>query len=559
MANNVGTAYVSIMPSMDGFAGKFSSQFSKAGTQAGVTFSSALSGTVGKASSGMSGAGARAGAAFTSGFAGATKKDVTSSLQAQVERAADAARAAQVGAQNASLRAQAAQARYNETVEKYGASSWQAITAEQRLNDAKYKNEKASDKAKTASDQLADAEKELAQATKLPESAFKSTTAAAEGFGSKVGSIGARITSIKGAMIGVGISIGQGLVSAVSGLTSEMADASDSAQKFASTLEFGGVDDSTIRQLTASTQEYADKTVYDLSDIRNVTAQLAANGVSDYGRLAEAAGNLNAVAGGNAETFKSVGMVMTQTAGAGKLTTENWNQLADAIPGASGRLQEALRANGAYVGNFRDAMERGEISADEFNQAVMQLGMDDAAREAATNASTIEGAMGNLEAAAVGVGSAAIDAFKPLVTGAMNGLGDWISGLRPAFDTIGEGVEAFSSHLSALGDSASWGDALYLAVTDIGQAFGLSYDQLRPWADGLKQAGDTAQGAFSVAGAAIGAFAGAISEGQSPVMALKAAFDQLPGPVQLAVGAFVAFRAAMAIGGFVTSLSLIHI
>lgn len=79
---NVGTAYVSIMPSMDGFAGKFSSQFGKAGTQAGVTFSSALSGTVGKASSGMSGAGARAGAAFTSGFAGATKKDVTSSLQA---------------------------------------------------------------------------------------------------------------------------------------------------------------------------------------------------------------------------------------------------------------------------------------------------------------------------------------------------------------------------------------------------------------------------------------------------------------------------------------------
>ena len=43
--------------------------------------------------------------------------------------------------------------------------------------------------------------------------------------------------------------------------------------------------------------------------------------------LAEAAGNLNAVAGGNAETFKSVGMVLTQTAGQGKLTTENWNQL----------------------------------------------------------------------------------------------------------------------------------------------------------------------------------------------------------------------------------------
>ncbi|WP_410954914.1 tape measure protein, partial [Pseudomonas aeruginosa] len=78
-----------------------------------------------------------------------------------------------------------------------------------------------------------------------------------------------------------------------------------------------------------------------LDDIQSITAQLASNGVKGYDKLAEAAGNLNAVAGGNAQTFKTVGLVMTQTAGAGKLTTENWNQLSDAIPGASGKLQEA--------------------------------------------------------------------------------------------------------------------------------------------------------------------------------------------------------------------------
>ena len=75
--------------------------------------------------------------------------------------------------------------------------------------------------------------------------------------------------------------------------------------------------------------------MYGLSDIRNITAQLASNGVPNYEKLAEAAGNLNAVAGGTADTYKSVGMVLTQTAGQGKLTTENWNQLSDAIPGAS--------------------------------------------------------------------------------------------------------------------------------------------------------------------------------------------------------------------------------
>ena len=107
------------------------------------------------------------------------------------------------------------------------------------------------------------------------------------------------------------------------------------------------------------------------SDIQNVTAQLAANGVENYDKLAEAAGNLNAVAGGNKETFSSVGMVLTQTAGQGKLTTENFNQLSDAIPGASGKIQEALLNAGAYAGNFREALEKGEVTAQEFNDAVL--------------------------------------------------------------------------------------------------------------------------------------------------------------------------------------------
>ena len=111
------------------------------------------------------------------------------------------------------------------------------------------------------------------------------------------------LSALSGAAMGVAGEIAGRLFDAVVGLGGEMVAASDSAQKFASTLSFAGIDDSAIQQLTASTQEYADRTVYDLADIRNVTAQLAANGVADYDQLAEAAGNLNAVAGGSASTF----------------------------------------------------------------------------------------------------------------------------------------------------------------------------------------------------------------------------------------------------------------
>ena len=140
----------------------------------------------------------------------------------------------------------------------------------------------------------------------------------------------------------------------------------------------------------------------------------------NYDRLAEAAGNLNAVAGGSADTFKSVAMVLTQTAGQGKLTTENWNQLSDAIPGASGKIQQALKEAGAYAGNFRDAMADGQITAQEFNDAIMSLGFTDAAVEAATSASTIEGATGNLEAAFVKLGASVLDSVKPAITGGMS-------------------------------------------------------------------------------------------------------------------------------------------
>lgn len=295
--------------------------------------------------------------------------------------------------------------------------------------------------------------------------------------------------------MGVGMQLGQRVFSAIADLGGEMVEASDSADKFASTLSFAGIDDSAIKRLTASTQEYADKTVYGLSDVRNITAQLAANGVADYDRLAQAAGNLNAVAGGNAETFKSVGMVMTQTAGAGKLTTENWNQLADAIPGASGKLQEAMKANGAYTGDFREAMANGEITAEEFNRAIMDLGFTDAAQEAATSTSTIEGAMGNLAASVVGVGSQVISAIKPALTGGMTAVAGFVSNFGTAFGVVGDYVTNFGTKFAEInvemGGMATVGDVVACAIQELGGAFGLTAEQTAPFANMMASLVDT--------------------------------------------------------------------
>lgn len=225
------------------------------------------------------------------------------------------------------------------------------------------------------------------------------------------------------------------LGSALAGFTGDAISAADSLAKFESTMDFAGFDSKTIQETKAAMQDYAARTVYDLETVSNTVAQLGANGVDNFEALTEAAGNLNAVAGGNADTFQSVAQVLTQTAGAGKLTTENWNQLTDAIPGASGVLQQAMLDAGAYTGNFREAMEDGEISAEEFNAAIMELGNSDAAKQAATSVSTVEGAVGNLEATITDMitsfmadgGTEMITSFINSLTAGFQQLGDWVS------------------------------------------------------------------------------------------------------------------------------------
>ena len=249
----------------------------------------------------------------------------------------------------------------------------------------------------------------------------------------------------------------------IGGFVTEAIAASDATQKFADTLNFAGIDPDRIEELGAAAQKYADETVYDLSDIQGITAQLAANNVKDFDKLAEAAGNLNAVAGGSAETYKQVGLALVQVNGAGKLATQDWNQIANAIPGASGKIQKALLDAGAYTGNFREAMTQGQISAEEFNEALLSLGFDEVAANAARDTSRIENAAGNLQATIMGGVKELVDYMKPTITDLMG----WLSGV---FSNAFGWIKEHKDLLVALGEgigvavAAYWGFSVLTQV-----------------------------------------------------------------------------------------------
>lgn len=282
---------------------------------------------------------------------------------------------------------------------------------------------------------------------KIEDFGDKSTRSARklDGLKDKLGSLKSAFSF--GAVAGLAHNAISSVVSGVQGLVGEAVNASDSLMKFSKTMEFANFGKSQIESSKKEMKDYADKTVYGLEEILNTTAQLASNGIPNYTELTKAAGNLNAVAGGSSDTFKSVAMMLTQTAGAGKLTTENWNQLADAIPGASGLLQDAMLKNGAYTGNFRDAMAQGQITSDEFNQAIVQLGMNDGAVKAATSTDTLSGSWEQMKSTVInGLQSIIEKIGVENITGFINTLSTKIE----------DAIPSIANFMGKLGDFAKW-------------------------------------------------------------------------------------------------------
>lgn len=333
--------------------------------------------------------------------------------------------------------------------------------------------------------------------------------------------------------LGAGLTVFQTAARGIGGYLSAASEAADSTQKFVKSLEFGKVPAAQIDILTKATQTYADRTIYDLGEIRNTTASFAASGVKDAMGFTEAIGNLNAVAGGTADTFSSVTQASAQIMGAGKLTTENWNQVRDAIPTASAIVKKELKAMGAFTGNFEDAMAAGEITAEEYRKALVRVGSTDVAKSAAASATTYEGAWGNLEATITGGMANILIAIQPTVTALMNMANN---ALGPVFDAVTKGIEWVIGAAGALKTLLVDGDF----TSAFSKAFHVEEDS--KVVDFLFRVRDGAQGIYDllINGDFTGAFSRAFGvEEDSPIVGflldLRDTLKELPG---VAVDAF---------------------
>lgn len=355
------------------------------------------------------------------------------------------------------------------------------------------------------------------------------------------------MSSLKQVMEGtfLGNALYKGMEMIVSGLkdmAGQAINSYDALTTFKSTMTFAGFDTSAIKKSSDELKEYSKETIYNVGEMSNTAATLAANGVKNYTAVTESLGNLVAVAGGGAQAMNSASLALTQIVGAGKMYTGDWNQFINMIPGASKKIQDELKKNGAYTGNFRDAMSKGEVTAKEFLKAINDLGDTKVAEKAATDTTKFSTAwQGMQEAVQDGIiklmdtiGTKGItdtiSNFGNVAYDVFDGIAKWIKPLKPAFETLGKII---STIFSGIGD----------AFKPIGDAIGSITKPLRESSGFAKPLNSALEGIAShkTALKAVGAAIGSIAAG---FIAMKSVSAVTSG-INLAVLAFGKLRTAI--------------
>lgn len=366
-------------------------------------------------------------------------------------------------------------------------------------------------------------------------------TGSTSSWGSRLGEsltrgIGGALETIGKIGLGATAAAVGGIGAALGAYIPEAIKASDATDKFQNTLRFAGVDPGKIKDLTAAAQTYADKTIYDLQDIQSMTSKLAANGVKGFDKLAEAAGNLTAAAGGGKNEFAAFGYAMVQVNAAGRLMTQDWNQIANAIPGGAGKIMQALKDMGAYTGDFRDAMAKGKISAEDFNKAITQLGFDEVAIKAAQSATTFEGAWGNLEASLNKELTGSLKEVKKPMTELINAVAD---GLVPQLgEKLAPAAQSAAGWIQRLADSVKSGETNIKSLKGQLEAVTGGFGAMLAAGAGLKNFQQIA-GFFGGLDGALGKASGSVvdfAKGMPEAGKSLASLKNLPGEVTGAFG-----------------------
>lgn len=392
-------AYIDILPSLANFTTQLVSGTSQAAAKAGKQAGSAFA-------SGMETA-TQAVNPLKAALDQATKKVATA--ETTVNHAKSAIAKANDDVKASTLRAEAAQKKYNDVVKKYGADSTQALNAEARLVTARSNlNQKTRQQATaldvlkaaqkgltTAKEQATTAQKRLdsaeAQGTKsttrgvsgvnrfaLVLEKFRGRLSAAHNETNKLSEGESRLGSMSLGVAAKFSMVGNVVSSAWASITSNVSGAVsrvDQLNNFPLVMKNLGYSSEDAAKSIKHISSALDGLPSSSSEVAGMVQQLAPLTKNlDEATNVALAFNDALLAGGASTVDQTNAMTQfTQMLSAGKVDMMAWRSVENAMPGQLNQLSAALLGAGHNSLDLYNAMQKGQVSFQQFNDAVVKL------------------------------------------------------------------------------------------------------------------------------------------------------------------------------------------
>ena len=208
-------------------------------------------------------------------------------------------------------------------------------------------------------------------------------------------------TIVQGAFLTIGNKITNSITSTVNGAMKTMENSLVSFKSLNNVLQFQGVDEETIQNLTNDIKAFSNESKFGADNLSKVVKGLSASGIEAQrtAELTKSIASSYALLGDGSRNIADIGVIFSQINSASKLMAEDFNQLRDA--GIGGALKQEIERSFpdiiAQFGGFNEAMSEGAITAEMVNEAITKIGSSDAAKKAASVPNSMSEAFGILQ------------------------------------------------------------------------------------------------------------------------------------------------------------------
>ena len=209
-------------------------------------------------------------------------------------------------------------------------------------------------------------------------------------------------------------------------LVSEI-DASNVAWKtFEGNMKILGKNDKQINKVRKSMQTYAEQTIYSSSDMASTYSQLAAVGVKSADKLVTGFGGLAAAAENPQQAMKTLSQQATQMAGRPTVAWQDFKLMLEQTPAGIAAVAKEM---GMTTSELVSKIQAGEVSTDDFFNAIEQVGNSKGFTKLATSYKSAGQAMDGLKETIGNKLTPAYDALSKKAISGIEGIIDKVSEL----------------------------------------------------------------------------------------------------------------------------------